>query len=578
MVVMEGINASNELVFDWHKKVSIKSDCHFELAENDNYVVLLSGLLRPYGQFLEADAGGAQLLLELLTTFKDEYYENLAGFFSAVVFDKRQKSIQLISDHIGSKPLYYSLQQQTLYVSDRLDLFDSIQLSLNPQGIFNYCFYHCIAAPTTIYQDVFKVDAGQCIAVLESDEVTSQLLYQPQYHYRNDDNEILHNQCRTLISQAVGSSINDSCGAFLSGGLDSSTVAGMLAKNITPAKTFSIGFDAKQYDESAYATLTSQHFDTKHHCHVMQPNELIDNFKQVAGYFDQPFGNSSAMAAYRCAIFAKNNSVTTLLAGDGGDEIFAGNERYAKQAIFERFNNAPKLVQGMLERVFCNTSLGSLPIGSKAASYIKQAKVGLPDRLDCYNFLNRFALDEVFSPSFLAQVDPRQPVTQKRERYAQAKTDSHLERMLFLDWKFTLADNDLVKVSKMCEMAGIEVKYPLLEKELVDFSCQIKDDEKLKGNNLRHFFKNAMRGFLPVETLTKEKHGFGLPFGLWMTESEELMAMANDALAGMIKRDIFRPEFLELAMKKHQTEHSSYYGELIWILVVLELWLESRGL
>jgi len=568
---------TNEVSIDWQPNVTIKSKRRFEVAQNDQFIVYVDGELRAYGEF-DCNVASAALLLDVITETPVGYYDKVAGFFSAIVFNKLNKTIELISDHIGSKPLYYSLHQQSLTITDHLDTLDTATLTLNPQGIFNYCFYHCIAAPTTIYKEVFKLESGQCIQINEACTISSRLVYQPDYHYSDEGSDALHQQCRRFISEAVNSHVTDDCGAFLSGGLDSSTVAGMLSKHVTKAKTFSIGFESKQYDESAYAKLTAEHFSTQHHRHVMQPNELIDNFKQVAAQFDQPFGNSSAMAGYSCAMFAKEHGVTTLLAGDGGDEIFAGNERYAKQAIFERFNQAPKLVQNMLQGLFCHTPLGKLPIGSKAASYITQATTPLPDRLDSYNFLNRFPLEQVFTQTFLAQVDPLQPVMQKRTRYQQAKSESHLEKMLFLDWKFTLADNDLVKVTTMCDMAGVEVRYPLLEKELVDFSCQVKDDEKLKGNDLRHFFKQAMTGFLPDETLSKEKHGFGLPFGLWMTESDELLALAKSALNSMAQRDIFNPEFIELAIDMHQSEHSSYYGELIWIVVVLELWLESRGL
>jgi len=569
---------NNELNFDWQRPVSILSTNELDMAQNENFVVVVYGELRRYGFEGCTDVAGASLLLELLSVADEGYYPKIAGFFNAIIFSKQQQDIKLISDHIGSKPLYYSLLQDKLTLTDNLNLLDHSMLELNPQGIFNYCFYHCIAAPTTIYNQIYKLAAGECVTISQDGEPEAQLIYRPEYHYSKAPSAQLNERCLSLIAQAVNSHVTPQCGAFLSGGLDSSTVAGMLAKGTEQAKTFSIGFDSPQYDESAYARLTAEHFSTKHFTHVMQPDVLIDNFKQVAGYFDQPFGNSSAMAAYCCAMFAKSHGVTTLLAGDGGDEIFAGNERYAKQGVFEVFNQSPKFIQGLLEGLFCNTPLGNISLGSKAASYISQAKLGLPDRLDSYNFLNRFALDEMFCADFLAQVDPMLPVKQKRERYEQAGSDSHIERMLFLDWKFTLADNDLVKVTKMCEMAGVEVRYPLLEKELVDFSCQIKDSDKLQGQKLRHFFKGAVKGFLPDATLTKEKHGFGLPFGLWMSESDELMTLAQEALFSLSQRSIFKPEFIELALSKHQSEHAGYYGELIWILVILELWLQSRGL
>jgi len=567
----------NQRLVDWHFKVTIKEGDKFQVASNQRFIVMVSGQLREYS-VLTSQEPSAEVLLRLISDNNDDYYQYIAGFFSAIIFDKSQSTITLVSDHIGSKPLYYNLLEQVLVISDNLDNLDVSTLTLNPQGIFNYCFFHCIAAPTTIYKEVFKLEPGQSVTINNDCTVVSSLLYQPNYQYHEAPSEESYQHCRRLIAQAVSRHASDGCGAFLSGGLDSSTVAGMLAKQIHPAKTFSIGFDSAQYDESAYAKLTATHFATQHHSHVMQPDELVDHFKQIASHFDQPFGNSSAMAAYGCAMFAKEHGVTTLLAGDGGDEIFAGNERYAQQAVFNHFNQAPRVVQHMLEGVFCNAPMANIPLVRKAASYIQQAKTPLPDRLDSYNFLNRFDHQQIFTVNFLSTVEPCQPVLQKRQRFEQANSDSELEKMLFLDWKFTLADNDLVKVSKMCEMAGVDVCYPLLEKELVDFSCQINAQDKLKGNELRYFFKQAMTGFLPSETLSKEKHGFGLPFGLWMKESDELMGMAQTALTNMSKRDIFNPQFLELAVEMHQSEHASYYGELIWLVVVLEIWLDSRGL
>lgn len=578
MPTIEASEQHNHLSFEWQRSVSINTLAEMQQQENEHYVIVVIGELRPYGFENHQSSNGAAILLELLEQDSQQYYQKVAGFFSAIIYDKQQQKITLISDHVGSIPLYYCVKDSCVQLCDNLNLLEHSLYELNPQAIFNYCFFHCIAAPTTIYKDVLKVESGQAVTISANDEISSTLIYRPDYHYSTEPVAVLESHCLNLISLAVQQHITPQCGAFLSGGLDSSTVAGMLAKTNTRANTFSIGFDSPQYDESFYAQLTAKHFNTAHHCHTMQPNELIDNFKQVAAYFDQPFGNSSAMAAYCCATFAKSHGIDTLLAGDGGDEIFAGNERYAKQGVFERFNRAPQSIQGILEGVFCHTPLNKLPLGAKAASYIAQAKLGLPDRLDSYNFLNRFALDDMFASHFLAQVDPMQPVMQKRKRYQQAKSSSHLEAMLFLDWKFTLADNDLVKVSSMCQMAGVEVRYPLLEKELVDFSCQIKDTDKLKGQQLRHFFKGAMKGFLPDETLTKEKHGFGLPFGLWMTESDALMDLAKESLTALAQRDIFKPEFIALAVEKHSQEHSGYYGELIWILVTLELWLQSRAL
>jgi len=264
-----------------------------------------------------------------------------------------------------------------------------------------------------------------------------------------------------------------------------------------------------------------------------------------------------------------------LLAGDGGDEIFAGNDRYAKQKVFQYYGQMPGILQSAAKGVFCGTPLPKLPLLSKAASYIKQAQVPLPDRLETYNFLNQFGVENMFNGDFLSAVDVQQPISQQRQRYFECSSDDPVDRMLYLDWKFTLADNDLVKVGRMCEMAGVDVRFPLLDKSVVDFSCTIPADIKLPGNKLRHFYKESCRGFLNDETLSKSKHGFGLPFGLWMKENKALRELALDNLLAFKKRKIVKDSLIDEVLDAHQSDHASYYGELIWIMVVLELWLQQ---
>jgi asparagine synthase (glutamine-hydrolysing) len=149
--------------------------------------------------------------------------------------------------------------------------------------------------------------------------------------------------------------------------------------------------------------------------------------------------------------------------------------------------------------------------------------------------------------------------------------------MLYLDWKFTLADNDLVKVTKMCELAGVAVHFPLLDQDVVDFSCRVPASVKLPGYKLRDFYKKACKGFLAERTLTKSKHGFGLPFGVWMKENRELLAITMECLEAFRAREIVSDTLIDNALKAHGSSHAGYYGELIWIMVTLELWLQGNG-
>lgn len=208
---------------------------------------------------------------------------------------------------------------------------------------------------------------------------------------------------------------------------------------------------------------------------------------------------------------------------------------------------------------------------------MEQARTPLPDRLQDYNFLHRVPLDQVFTPEFLAAVDSEAPLAAQRECYARPDNASALNRMLYLDWKVTLHDNDLVKVNRMCQLAGIEVAYPLLDDAVVQLSCRIPSALKVRQGVLRWFYKRAMTGVLPEAILNKTKHGFGLPFGVWLKDHGPLQQLAYDSVAQLKERPYFRPAFLDQAIRLHRSGHAAYFGELIWVLMMLELWFETRS-
>jgi asparagine synthase (glutamine-hydrolysing) len=222
-------------------------------------------------------------------------------------------------------------------------------------------------------------------------------------------------------------------------------------------------------------------------------------------------------------------------------------------------------------------ALASVPIVRKTVSYVRQAKVPLPDRLDAYNLLLRLGVAEVFTPEFLRTIDEGAPRDAQRAVWAEAEAGSVVNRMLAYDWKYTLADNDLPKVCGTTALAGIDVGFPLLSDDLVDFSLRLAPALKLKGLKLRWFFKAALRDFLPDEILRKKKHGFGLPFGVWLARHAGLQALARESFASLGKRGIVRAAFLDELLDRRVAEHPGYYGEMVWLLVVLEQWLGARA-
>jgi asparagine synthase (glutamine-hydrolysing) len=381
---------------------------------------------------------------------------------------------------------------------------------------------------------------------------------------------------RSSVREAVG---GDKAGAFLSGGTDSSTIAGILSE-VTgePARTYSIGFDASGYDEMAYARIAAKHFGTRHREYYVTPDDIVTAIPQVAAVFDQPFGNSSAVPAFYCARMGRDDGLSRMLGGDGGDELFGGNARYAKQYLFSLYEQVPRLLRkAAIEPVVLGIPGGAaLPLMRKARSYIEQASIEMPARTETYNLLEHYGAPEVFTQEFLETVDRGYPSNLLSEIYHQSSAKSLINRMLAFDRKFTLSDNDLPKVSKACELAGMDVAYPLISDEIVNFSLQLEPQLKLKGTQLRYFFKEALRGFLPDEIIAKQKHGFGLPFGVWLQSHKPLQDLAFDSLSDLKSRHIINNRFIDKLLGQHLGEHAGYHGTMVWVLMMLEQWYRQR--
>ena len=512
--------------------------------------------------------------------FGEGLLRQLAGRFSLVVWDQQQRKGLVATDRFGQNTVYWHAGDEIISVAPTTHLalkLSGIKPEISKQAIYNYLFFHMVPSPGSIYQDINKLPAAHALR-LSSTGAELFCYWQPEFSEHAEKRasvagEEMLNLLRSSVSELQQ---GQRTGAFLSGGLDSSTVAGLLAQSQGDgAATFSIGFDAQGYDEIEYARIASRQFKTKAHEYYVTPEDVLDILPAVAEAYDEPFGNSSAIPAYFCAKLAKEHGMDCLLAGDGGDELFAGNERYAKQTIFENYRRLPKALRAyLLDPLSSRLPAKGLP--GKFASYVKQANVPLPARLHTYNFLTRFGTEELFTQKFISDIDAEEPFTLENNIYHRPSDASRLNRMLYLDWQHTLADNDLRKVNRMCQLAGIDVEYPMLDDLVVELSTRIPSSRKMRFNRLRDFYKRAVKDFLPESIINKSKHGFGLPFGVWMSTHSGLQKLAHDCLAQFRQREIMNADFLDELMRLHDQSHAGYYGELVWILVMLELWLQQH--
>ncbi|MBE9523767.1 MAG: asparagine synthase [Chloroflexi bacterium] len=513
-----------------------------------------------------------------------EVLKLLSGHFALALIDENKNEILLSVDRLGTHPIYYASTEHGLIFSPRTDAILANPLlshkDLDPQAIFNYLYFHMVPGPNTIYQSIRGIPAGHFLH-WKNGSVEINPYWTLQFH-ENEHHSFgtLKHKFKEVLRNAVQRSISGQCtGAFLSGGTDSSTVSGLLGE-VTgkPAQTYSIGFAADGYDETEYARLTSRHFGTEHHEYSVTPDDVVSAIPAIAQMYDQPFGNASAVPTYYCAKLAKEDGIDRLLGGDGGDELFGGNTRYAKQWIFSLYSELPMSLRSLIiEPVVNHIPLGNkLPPLCKLQNYIKQASIPMPGRMESYNLLNRITPQRVFTPEFLEQIDTSCPLHLLQQTYDNANANSLINRMLATDVKFTLTDSDLPKVARMCELAHVNAGFPLLDDEVIDFSAHLSPNLKLRATHLRYFFKKALADFLPPEVLIKKKQGFGLPFGVWMEHHPKLHKIAHNSLNDLRQRGIIRTKFIDELQSELVATHPGYYGTMIWILMMLEQWFQHH--
>ena len=537
-------------------------------------------------RFVDGPEDPDSIARRILSTYRDEGFDvlkRLRGAFALVVADTHRHRALIAIDRMGIERLVWGVSNQQLsFGSSASDVARILSAAptLNPQALFDFMLSHMVPAPETAFVGVQKLLPGTAIE-FNGKNIEHIKYWQPDFRRNGRPNVAeLRDALLPTIRRAVEASEPDALtGSFLSGGLDSSTVTGLLAGlQPEPSNAFSVGFGVAEFDELAYARTASRHFGCKLHEYKVTPDDVTHGIQQIASAFDEPFGNSSAVPTLSCLRLAKSHGMRHLLAGDGGDELFGGNERYVGQRVFELYGRLP----AFLRRAFLDPLAGLLhPEDSilplrKFSSYVQQANIPLPERYESWNFVYRERSEQLFDGDFLNQVDPGYPLTQMHEVWESCPSSELLDRMLWYDWKFTLADNDLRKVSQMSDLVDVEVSYPMLDEEVVALSMQVPSAAKIEGKELRSFFKQATSGFLPPEIIRKKKHGFGLPFGQWLKSHKKLQDLAYGSLDSLEKRHIFAPEFLKRVAAEHKQGDAGYYGYAIWDLITLEQWLLAQ--
>ena len=530
--------------------------------------------------FAEPRLSTAALLAALYERDGDRFVEKLRGGFSVILWDLTERRLVAAIDGFGIKRLAWLDDGQVVLIASRADALraGSDRLRINPRAIANVLNFSANLAPETIFTGVRRLLPGKLLTASER-ETRIDPYWDMRYGTGAGLGEAqLGRELESVLEQSVAAHCAGEpvsrLGGFLSGGTDSSTVVGLMTRTAgTPVKAFSIGFDEERFNELEYADIAAQAFRSEHHKYLVSARDCMESLPEIVRCFDEPFGNSSAIATYFCARLAAGHGATTLLAGDGGDELFGGNERYATDKIFEAYHSIPQVLRSRLIE-----PVAALPIDvgvmRKARGYIRRANMRGVERMLSFQFLRTHAAADVFDGDFLNSLKDYDVLDIPSGHYAAAPARDHLDRLLYVDMKITLADNDLPKVTRMSELAGVQTRFPFLDRSVAELSGRIPARLKVKGFEKRYLFKRAFRSLLPAEILKKKKHGFGIPVAMWMKSDPRMRELTRDTLLSTraFGRGYFRRQFIEELFRKHDRDGDIYYGDTLWTFLLLELW------
>jgi asparagine synthase (glutamine-hydrolysing) len=575
-----------------HGAIGVKSARNSSLIVTaDERVFVLVGTpewTTPQLHDLCAEGGAGRALAKAYDTRGTDFFQDLHGAFALAIIDSGKREAIFAVDRFGLQTLRYGWIDETTFAfasqCDALCAHPDFRAEVSAQQVFDYLHFNVIPGEETIYSKINKLLPGHYITY-SNEKIEVRPYFKLQYDHAADrdcdslSKELFEN-LRRSVRQNLTDCVPEQTGVFLSGGLDSSTVLGLATEALgKPIKSFTTSFDTEAFNEFAYAANAAEHFKSPHTGCPVSSSETADLIPKIAEVYDEPFGNSSAVPTYYCAKVARDHGVAVMLAGDGGDELFAGNERYVLQQKLALYSNLPSPLRAALEGLIKAVPSSFQPgLMTKARGYVSRAKIPMPERLQTYNLLQPGILVSIFEGDFLSSIDPNHALETLQTLYRRYDSPSLLHRMMHLDLQLTLADNDLRKVIQMCELAGVEAKFPFLHEGVVEFAACIPPELLIHRWRLRYFYKQAMRSFLPKETIEKEKHGFALPFRIWMERKGPLRDLIGDTLSQHKRRGIVNPAYLDSIIDDWDAEEARIYAPFVWSLTILELWLQKRRL
>jgi asparagine synthase (glutamine-hydrolysing) len=504
-----------------------------------------------------------------------EFVHKLRGMFAIALYDEPRKRLLLARDRLGKKPLFYAVHKDRLLFASELRAILAIYPELakvDHQTLMHFFYFGYIPDPLSVYTAIHKLPPGHILMYQNGNVQVSRYWDVPQFAEEPKSEADWLEQLEHELSESVRMRLISDVplGALLSGGVDSSTVVALMARaGSAPVKTFSVAFDTQDFDERHQARRVAQRFGTEHHELTMQP-DFWKTLNTLTELLEEPFGDASLLPTYYICQLVRQH-VKVALSGDGGDELFAGYDRYAINFQREVFRYIPKWA-GQLYRA---ALFPILPQGTRGRKFLYN--VSLPFRDRYLDSVSQLPADDrersIFSREFLSLVDEAEMPRRIFERYYDQAPSTHpLGKLQYLDMKTNLAADILTKVDRMSMAASLETRAPLLDHVLVELTARIPASCKLKGREGKYLLKKlAERVGVPSEVIYRPKRGFGVPLVHWFRN--ELKSALHDILTDRktLQRGYFNPASVHRLLDEH-IRGSRDRSLAIWLLLIFELW------
>lgn len=518
----------------------------------------------------------------------EDFIHRLRGMFAFALWDARQEKLLLVRDRIGIKPLYYTLlEEKTIVFGSELKAIlahPRINRALEPKALDLFLTLEYVPAPFSIFKNIYKLPAG-CFLTYKRGDIKIRKYWdiEPEelraQEISNQTQAALMDRLYALLKESVEMRLISDVplGAFLSGGIDSSAIVGLMRETgATPLKTFSIGFEDTSYNELNYARHVAQEFNTEHKEHVLQP-QALELTEKLIHHLDEPFGDFSIFPTYLVSKVARSD-VKVILSGDGGDELFGGYEHYQAQKITQFFPTSL-----LLRRL--NSLLKRFPPSSKKKgtwNKLRRYTQGFEHHpalrhLRWMMFLSRENKKDLYVDDLVQGLGGIQEISESepfREIFGTLQRFDSMNGELYLDLKTYLPDDILVKVDRMSMAVSLETRVPLLDHKIVEFAFQLPGKHKLLGLKTKRIFKKTMERLLPRKNIYRSKEGFSIPIKHWLRK--ELKDLMFDYLnERRIKEEgLFNHDYLNKMIEAHLQGRENYSHQL-WSLLVFEIWKEN---